>query len=137
MFLMVHWWEDFTRKKVLIRIALIFPVIVFIAYAVLATGIFDNKMNTDKYILEQLMEKSENKSIPLYYWKEKNYSGQFYSNGKAQVIKKESQFDSILKIHKKIILVTLKKSENEIPSKYLEQMVLTESNYKTAIFISK
>ena len=137
MFLMVHWWEDFTRKKVLIRIALIFPVIVFIAYAVLATGIFDNKMNTDKYILEKLMEKSENKAIPLYYWKEKNYSGQFYSNGKAQVIKKESQFDSILKIHKKIILVTLKKSENEIPSKYLEQMVLTESNYKTAIFISK
>ena len=137
MFLMVYWWEDFTRKKVLIRIALIFPVIVFMAYAVLATGIFDNKMNTDKYILEQLMEKSENKAIPLYYWKEKNYSGQFYSNGKAQVIKKESQFDSILKIHKKIILVTLKKSENEIPSKYLEQMVLTESNYKTAIFISK
>jgi 4-amino-4-deoxy-L-arabinose transferase-like glycosyltransferase len=137
MFLMVYWWEDFTRKKVLIRIALIFPVIAFIGYTVLATGVFDKKMNTDKYILEQILEKPENKDIPLYYWKEKNYSGQFYSNGKAQLITNENQFDSILKINKKIILVSLKKKENEIPKKYIEQMVLAESNYKTSIFILK
>ncbi|EIA08772.1 ArnT family glycosyltransferase [Flavobacterium frigoris] len=137
MFLMVYWWEDFTRKKVLIRIALIFPIIAFVAYTVIATGLFDDKMNTDKYILEQLMEKNENKDIPLYYWKEKNYSGQFYSNGKAQLITTENQFDSIFKINKKIILITLKKREKEIPKKYIEQMVLAESNYKTSIFVSK
>jgi hypothetical protein len=45
---------------------------------------------------------------------EKNYSGQFYSNGKAQLITNENQFDSILKINKKIILISLKKKENEI-----------------------
>jgi 4-amino-4-deoxy-L-arabinose transferase-like glycosyltransferase len=137
MFLMVYWWEDFTRKKVLIRIALIFPLIAFIGYTVLATGLFDNKMNTDKYILEQTIEKTENKDIPLYYWKEKNYSGQFYSQGKAQLITNENQFDSIFKINKRIILVTLKKKENEIPKKYIEKMVLVESNYKTSIFRSK
>lgn len=137
MFLMVYWWEDFTRKKVLIRIALIFPLIAFIGYTVLATGLFDNKMNTDKYILEQTIEKTENKNIPLYYWKEKNYSGQFYSQGKAQLITNENQFDSIFKINKRIILVTLKKKENEIPKKYIEKMVLVESNYKTSIFRSK
>jgi hypothetical protein len=37
-------------------------------------------MNTDN-ILEQILEKPENKDIP-YYWKEKLFS-QFYSNGKA------------------------------------------------------
>ncbi|MFT5713675.1 MAG: 4-amino-4-deoxy-L-arabinose transferase-like glycosyltransferase [Flavobacterium sp.] len=137
MFLIVYWWEDFTRKKILIRVALIFPAIAFIAYAVVATGLFDDKMNTDKYILERLMEKSENEQLPLYYWKEKNYSGQFYTNGRAQVITNENQFDSIFKINKKIILVTLKKRENEIPKKYTEQMVLAESNYKTSIFVSK
>jgi 4-amino-4-deoxy-L-arabinose transferase-like glycosyltransferase len=137
MFLMVYWWEDFTRKKVLIRIALIFPLIAFIGYTVLATGLFDNKMNTDKFILEQTIEKTENKDIPLYYWKEKNYSGQFYSQGKAQLITNENQFDSIFKINKRIILVTLKKKENEIPKKYIEKMVLVESNYKTSIFRSK
>jgi hypothetical protein len=137
MFLMVYWWEDFTRKKVLIRIALIFPLIAFIGYTVLATGLFDNKMNTDKYILEQTIKKTENEDIPLYYWKEKNYSGQFYSQGKAQLITNENQFDSIFKINKRIILVTLKKKENEIPKKYIEKMVLVESNYKTSIFRSK
>lgn len=137
MFLMVYWWEDFTRKKLLVRIALIFPAIAFIAYAVLATGMFDDKMNTDKYILQHLMEKSENKNLPLYYWKEKNYSGQFYTEGRAQIIANENQFDSIFKINKKIILVSLKKKENEIPEKYMEQLVLAESNYKTSIFVSK
>lgn len=137
MFLIVYWWEDFTRKKLLVRIALIFPAIAFIAYAVLATGMFDDKMNTDKYILQHLMEKSENKNLPLYYWKEKNYSGQFYTEGRAQIIANENQFDSIFKINKKIILVSLKKKENEIPEKYMEQLVLAESNYKTSIFVSK
>jgi 4-amino-4-deoxy-L-arabinose transferase-like glycosyltransferase len=137
MFLMVYWWDDFESKKKLIRVALIFPIIAVIAYTVLATGIFDDKMNTDKYILEHLMEKNENKDIPLYYWKEKNYSGQFYTNGKAQLIKNATQFDSVFKLHKKIFLVTLKKTENEIPEKYRKQMVLTESNYKTAIFVTK
>jgi 4-amino-4-deoxy-L-arabinose transferase-like glycosyltransferase len=137
MFLMVYWWEDFTQKKVLIRIALIFPVIAFIGYTVLATGVFDKKMNTDKYILENILDKPENKDIPLYYWKEKNYSGQFYSNGKAQLITNESQFDSIFKTNKKIILVSLKKKENEIPKKVIKKMILAESNYKTSIFISK
>jgi 4-amino-4-deoxy-L-arabinose transferase-like glycosyltransferase len=138
MFLMVYYWEDFKSKKQLFRIALIFPSIVFIAYfALFATGKLDNYMNTDKYMLENLKVTSENKQVPLYYWKEKNYSGQFYSNGKAQVINNEIQFDSIFKIHKKLFLVLPKKKEQEIPKKYMEQMVLTQSNYKTSIFVSK
>jgi hypothetical protein len=137
MFLMVHWWEDFTRKKLLIRIALIFPVITFIAYMVLETGVFDKKMNTDKYILEDVLEKRENKDIPLYYWIERNYSTAFYTNGRAQKITNQNQLDSIFKTNKKIILVTLKRRQNEIPKKYIEQMVLVESNSKTTIFISK
>jgi hypothetical protein len=134
---MVYWWKNFTRQKLLIRIALSFPTIAFIGYVVLATGLFDDKMNTDKYILEHIMEKGENKSLPLYYWKEKNYSGQFYTNGRAQIITDKNQFDSIFKINKKIILVSLKKKEKEIPKKYMEQLVLAESNYKTSIFVSK
>lgn len=137
MFLMVYWWDDFISKKKLIRIALIFPAIAFMAYSVLANGMFDEKMNTDKYILEHFMKKSKNKELPLYYWKDKNYSGQFYTNGKAQLIQEASQFDSIFKLHKKVVLITLKNAENEIPEQYRKEMVLTESNYKTAIFVSK
>jgi hypothetical protein len=135
---MVYWWEDFKSKKKLFRVALFFPTFVFVAYfSVFATGQLDYKMNSDKYMIEKLLAKSENKEIPIYYWKEKNYSGQFYTNGKAQLIKEENELDSVFKINKKLFLVTLKKTQNEIPKKYLEQMTLKDDNYKTVIFVTK
>jgi len=138
MFLMVYWWKDFTKKKQLIRTALFFPVLVFIAYfAVFATGKLDYKMNSDKYLLENLKVKTENKEIPLFYWKGKNYSGQFYSNGKAKIIKNEAELDSVLKCNKKVFFVIPTKHEKEIPKQYLEKMTLTQSNYKTSIFVTK
>jgi 4-amino-4-deoxy-L-arabinose transferase-like glycosyltransferase len=138
MFFMVYWWEDFKSKKKLFRVALFFPTFVFVAYfSVFATGQLDYKMNSDKYMIEKLLAKSENKEIPIYYWKEKNYSGQFYTNGKAQLIKEENELDSVFKINKKLFLVTLKKTQNEIPKKYLEQMTLKDDNYKTVIFVTK
>lgn len=138
MFLMVYWWEDFTRKKWLIRTALFFPVVVFIAYfGFVATGKLDSKMNSDKYLLENLEAKNQNKKIPLYYWKDKNYSGQFYSNGKAQVLKNEAALDSVLSLNKQLFFVIPTKKKQEIPQKYLDKMTLAESNYKTSIFRTK
>ena len=138
MFLIVYWWEDFTRKKLLIRTALIFPVLVFIFYfGFFATGKLDYNLNSDKYLLENLNIKTENKEIPLYYWKDKNYSGQFYSNGKAKVLKNEAQLDSVLLLDKKIFFVIQTKKKSEIPQKYLDKMTLTQSNFKTSIFETK
>jgi|LakMenE18May11ns_1017448.scaffolds.fasta_scaffold9913543_2 4-amino-4-deoxy-L-arabinose transferase-like glycosyltransferase len=138
MFLIVYWWEDLTKKKVVIRTALFFPVVVFIAYfGFFATGQLDYKMNSDKYLLENLKVKTENKEIPLYYWKDKNYSGQFYSNGKAQVVKNEAQLDSVLSLDKQLFFVIPTKKKDEISSKYLDKMTLAESNYKTSIFRTK
>ncbi len=138
MFLIVYWWEDFTRKKWLIRTALFFPIVVFIAYfSLVATGKLDNYMNSDKYLLENLEAKNENKEIPLYYWKDKNYSGQFYSNGKAQVLKNEAALDSVLSLNKQLFFVIPTKKKQEIPQKYLDKMTLAESNYKTSIFRTK
>lgn len=138
MLLMVYWWEDFKSKKMLLRVAIAFPAIVFIAYfTIFATGKIDFYMNSDKYILENVFENKKNTKLPIYYWKEKNYSGQFYTNGKAQLIKEVSQFDSVFKLHKKLILITLTQEQEAIPKKYLDQMILTESNYKTAIFVTK
>lgn len=138
MFLIVYWWEDFTKKKLIIRTALIFPTVVFIAYfALFATGKLDYYMNSDKYLLENLNAKNGNKQIPLYYWKEKNYSGQFYTNGKAQVLKNENELDSIISLNKQLFFVIPTKNEQEIPKKYFEKMNLAESNYKTSIFVTK
>lgn len=136
MLLMVHYWEDFKSKKVLFRLGLFFPAVIFVFYfGFVATGNLDYKMNSDEYMLERL--DIQNQNIPLYYWHEKNYSGQFYSNGKAQLVKNEQELDSVSKIHPKFFLVTLKKAQNSIPEKQLSKMILKDQNYKTAIFISK
>jgi hypothetical protein len=138
MFLAVYFWEEFTRKKILISGALFFPVVVFIAYfGWFATGKLDYKMNSDKYLLENLKVTTENKEIPIYYWKVKNYSGQFYSNGKAQVVKTEAELDSVQALNKKIFFVIQTKEEKEISKKHLDKMTLTQSNYKTSIFVTK
>jgi 4-amino-4-deoxy-L-arabinose transferase-like glycosyltransferase len=138
MFLIVYWWEDLTKKKAIIRTALIFPTAVFIAYfGFVATGQLDSKMNSDKYLLANLKTKNENKEIPLYYWKNKNYSGQFYSNGKAQVVKNEAELDSVLRLNKPLYFAFPNKRKEEIPQKYLDKMTLTESNFKTSIFVTK
>lgn len=138
MFLVVYFWEDFTRKKLLTNVALFFPAVVFIAYfGLIATGKLDAKMNSDKYLFENLKVTTENKEIPIYYWKSKNYSGQFYSAGKTQVVKTEIQLDSVLTLNKKLFFIIQTKEKKEIPQKYMDRMTLTESNYKTSIFVTK
>ncbi len=138
MFLIVYWWDDLTKKKAIIRTALIFPVAVFIAYfGFVATGQLDSKMNSDKYLLANLKAKNGNREIPLYYWKNKNYSGQFYSNGKAQVVKNEAELDSVLRLNKPFYFAFPNKRKEEIPQKYLDKMTLAEGNSKTSIFRTK
>ncbi len=138
MFLVVYFWEEFKRKKLLINVALFFPAVVFIAYfGFFVTGKLDYKLNSDKYLLENLKVTTVNKEIPIYYWKSKNYSGQFYSNGKAQVIQTEQQLDSVLTLNKKLFFVIQTKEQKEISKKQLDKMTLTQSNFKTSIFVTK
>lgn len=159
MLLMVHYWKDYTRKKVLIQIGLFFPITVFVVFttAILLpknfySSVFDipnlgYKINSDKYLLENLKITTENSKIPLYYYvkvendsivnKEKNYSGEFYSNGKAQIIKNNTELDSVMKNRKPLFLAILKKEEGNIPKEYKDRMILVQENYKTAIYQTK
>ncbi len=137
MLLMIYWWKDYANKKIAIRLALIFPIVAFLGFIVMTTGVFDDKMNSDKYILQRAKIETDNKDVPLYYWKGKNYSGQFYSNGKAQVVKTEKALDSVLKINSRIFFVIPKKEESEIPENLKTKLQLKESNFKTLLFESK
>ncbi len=138
MFLIVYWWDDLTKKKAIIRTALIFPTAVFIAYfGFVATGQLDSKMNSDKYLLVNLKAKNGNLEIPIFYWKNKNYSSQFYSNGKAQVVKNEAELDSVLRLYKKLYFAFPTNKKQEIPQQYLNKMTLIQSNYKTSFFVTK
>jgi len=138
MFLVVYFWKDLTRQKLLIRVALFFPIVTFLAYfALFCTGKLDHQMISDKYLLRDIKATTGNKEIPIYYWKNKNYSGQFYTKGKVQVVKNEKQLDSVLNLNKKLFFVIPKKEEKEIAKKHLDRMTRTQSNSKTSIFVTK
>ena len=138
MFLVVYFWEELTQKTLVIRTALFFPIVVFIAYfALFVTGKLDNQMNSDKYLLREIKAATQNKEIPIYYWKSKHYSGQFYSKGKVQVVKTEKQLDSVQRLHKKLFFVIEKKEEKEVSKNCLNKMTLNQSNFKTSIFVTK
>lgn len=159
MLLMVHYWKEYDSKKVLIRSGLFFPIALFMISIVAIAipnkvytetfGIPNIKyiLNSDKYLLENLKVTTEKNPIPLYYYVEvandsvinkvKNYSGEFYSNGKAQMLKNVSELDSVLSLNKKLFFVIPTKKEQEIPQKYLDQMKLIDHNYKTSVFETK
>jgi hypothetical protein len=134
---MVHYWKEFETKKTVIRLGLLFPSLAFIAYIIFLTGVSDSKVPSNKYLLENLNIQTTNKNVPLYYWKDKIYSGQFYSNGKAQVVKNELELDSVLNLNKKMYFAIPRKEENEISENIKSRLILSQSNFKTLIFESK
>jgi hypothetical protein len=98
MFLIVYYGKIFHEKYSFVSSDI--PIIAFIGLYGACNWVFDKKwiqINTSWNIY---LEKPETK-IFRYIIERKNYSGQFYSNGKAQLITNENQFDSILKINKK------------------------------------
>lgn len=156
MLLMVHYWKDFDRKSTLIRIGLIFPVVVFVIASLgffLPNSLYSKLfsipnlhyiLNSDKYLLENIKINSVQKEVPLYYYvevendstvnKEKNYSGEFYSKGKEQVLTNQSKLDSVLKLNKKFFFVIPTKKESDISKESFEKMKLIDHNYKTSVF---
>lgn len=156
--LMVHFWKEYDRKKILLRIGLIFPTALFVVgilALVIPTGLssklfgFPNikyVMNSDKYLLENIEINSKNNEVPLYYFvkvendslvnKQKNYSGEFYSNGKEQVLTHQKALDSVLNLNEKFFLVIPTKKLKEISKESKSQLKLIDHNYKTSVFES-
>lgn len=130
--LMIYWWKDYKNKKLLISVGSIFPVLVIIGFFVLLSGKLDNYLNSDKYFLESQKVVTEKNETPVFYWKNKSYSSQFYSRGKIKIIKDNNDLDTILKYNKEILLLIHTKQLNEISEKYKTQMTQLDSNYKTS-----
>ncbi|GAA4281068.1 phospholipid carrier-dependent glycosyltransferase [Gaetbulibacter aestuarii] len=90
--LIVHYWDSYSNKKILIILGLIFPVLIIGAtgYALIGSNI-ETISKTDKYILQQ-----RDKSIAdLYFLDGKTYSSQFYSAGKIKEISEEKALDQM------------------------------------------
>ena len=81
--LVVFWWKDIKYKKVTISITLLVPIIAFGIYTYAEiTNKLEFYANSDK----QFVNEAKNLSLPLFHFGMKSYSGQFYSQGKLEII---------------------------------------------------
>lgn len=135
--LMVHWWKNYEKKNTLLTVASIFPAVaILLFFGAFATGKLDFYMNSDKYLIEN-QQIDFNKNEALYYWKDKSYSGQFYSNGKAKTVADTEELDSVLGIPGKSFFVVTNKKIKDIPSEYQAQIKLLDANFKSSIYLLK
>ncbi len=133
--LTVYYWDTYTNKKVILSLGSIFPILAIVAFIGISfTNKVDYYANSDKYLLQHQFVNTTNKSIPIYYWKQKNYSGQFYSEGKAKEVKNEKELDSVSTIYPEIYFLISNKHKKDISKEMLSKMNLLESNYKTSIY---
>ena len=132
--LLIFYWGEF-KEKVLLRLGLVFPTLVILAFLVLLfSGQFKTFMNTDKFLLKHQQNDIASEQIPIYYWFDKTYSSQFYSSGKVKTIKNLEELDSVLTHQDSLLFTILKKRENAIPEKYKNKFTFLESNQKTSIY---
>ena len=133
--LIIHWWDSFTKKKTILSVAAIFPTLTIIAFlGIVGTGNFENYMNTDKYLLETHYLQNNTQKHPIYYWKGKSYSGQFYLKGKLAVLHSTKSLDSVLNKHAKVFLVVPNKLKKDFTNTQKAKMTLLGDNYKKAIY---
>ncbi len=134
--LMVYWWKDYQKKTLLLSISSIFPLLAIIAFfGFFLNGTLDKYADSDKYLLYDQSIHTTEKKIPIYYWKQKSYSGQFYSAGRAKIIQTPKALDSVMQLHNKLFFVVLNKNKEEISGVFNERLTFLESNYKTSIFL--
>ncbi|HQK41061.1 MAG TPA: glycosyltransferase family 39 protein, partial [Flavobacterium alvei] len=69
--------------------------------------------------------------------KQKNYSGEFYSNGKEQVLINQKEVDSVLSLNKKLFFVIPTRKLEQVSKESLEKMNLIDHNNNTSVFESK
>ncbi len=133
--LVIHYWNDLKRKKLILTLGSIFPVLVIVATLVfpIIQNSISPTLNTDKYVIDNLNPDDLYLGTPIYYWHSKSHSGQFYTKGKAKAIEK-NQLDSIFKNDESFIMMVKNKRLKQIPNIYLEKMVRIDSSKKTSVF---
>lgn len=129
--LVTHLWDDYKPKKMVLGLALIFPVIVLVGSVALKfnDGLM-KKMNTDKFLITKT-----NKELPYFYWKNETYSSNFYSDGKIKTLENKIQLDSVLLKYDKFYILISDKYKNKFPTEYLTKGTIIDSNYKTSIYL--
>ena len=129
--IVMYFWKDYTKKKLAVVLASIFPIAIFIFFFGLRfTDHWKHNLNTNKYLIQNL----DNPSPSIYFWEQTDFSGEFYTKGQAKLIKDVDQLENlIIKDTNSFIIITNKKWKR-IPDETKTRMKLQDSIYKTSIY---
>ncbi|WP_338359535.1 glycosyltransferase family 39 protein [Yeosuana marina] len=137
--LMVHWWPQYKNKKTALILSSFFPAAAIIIFIGLNFNKdwYKQQLNSDKYLIQNHINKPTEGSTPIYYWHNVSYSGEFYSKGHAKEITTTSELETLMNSDNKFYFIILKKRLKEIPKTIKNQLVLLDSNRTTSIFLHK
>jgi len=130
--LISYWWNEITYKKRFIGGALIFPVLALTLYVVITvSGKKEYYINSDKFLIEN----NRNNNIPIYHWKNKSYSGQFYTQGKIKVIEDTVKLKEHLLLEEPFLIIIPYKRVKNINKKDMLLLKQIDTNFKKGIYI--
>lgn len=129
-------WKEIKFKKTWLGVGAVFPItLLLVSAAFFLTKDTHKYLNTDKYLIRGISQESLENSVPLYYWKSKSYSGQFYSKALAQTVKDSLELEQALDDHESLFILVSNKRYKKFPVKYVSGLKLINSNYKTSVFL--
>lgn len=137
--LAAYWWKDYQRKKLMIGLGSIFPVAAIVGFIGLmfTVGMNNKFVNSDKFLIEgQGLHQAEN-STPVYYYIRESYSGNFYTQGRAEIIVNHFQLGTRIQEKGELYLIVPDNLAEEIPEEYQSKMTLKDANNKASIYLVK
>ena len=130
--LISYWWNEITHKKRFVGGALIFPVLALTLYvAITVSGKKEYYINSDKFLIEN----NRNNNIPIYHWKNKSYSGQFYTQGKIKVIGDTIKLKEHLLLNEPFLIIIPHKRVKNINENDMLLLKQLDTNFKKGIYI--
>ena len=116
-------WNQITFKKTLLSLSLIAPSLLLLSYFYLyPKGHLENIMRTDKKIISIYKDTKKESPIPLFYWKKKSYSSQFYNQKYIPVIKTLKELRS--KTSQSFFIIVKKEENAHIPTSLQKKFAL-------------
>ena len=119
-----YYWKKMKNKRTIIGLSLIFPILIVIATLLsFVNNNLEFYSKTDKYLLEH----TDYSNTEIYYFGDKSYSSQFYSEGKIKNISAKKLKDKLNKNDEFHIIIE-KKDLKHIDSTIIQELNLLRFN---------
>ena len=129
--LITHWYSSFKKKKLLVKLALVFPtLILLLTIPAFFLGCIKYFAPTDKYLIQNNI----NVTNKIYHLNSKSYSSQFYSKGSIENISISSLEEKIGQNQDSFKIIISHKNFLKISQEERKKLQPLDKNNKKSIY---